>query len=93
MALLTCLAGADASATMKALVWDSGASGVVSQLDWLGTPEDARLAAPPVSWEDDPWARGGYAVFGPGFDAGGLVRLGGYVVEPLSWATLDEGVV
>jgi monoamine oxidase len=68
VALLTCLAGADASATMKALVWDSGASGVVGQLDWLGTPDAARLAAPPVSWEDDPWARGGYAVFGPGFD-------------------------
>ena len=44
-----------------------GDQGVVAQLSWLGRP--ARLQARAiVAWEEDPWARGGYAVFGPRFD-------------------------
>jgi monoamine oxidase len=45
-----------------------GAQGLVADLRWMGTPDVPRLAGPMVSWEDDPWARGGYAVFGPHFD-------------------------
>jgi monoamine oxidase len=68
VAMLTFLAGGDASARLKARVAADGAAGVMTDLRWLGTPDPPRLAAPAVSWEQDPWARGGYAVFGPGFD-------------------------
>jgi monoamine oxidase len=68
VAMLTFLAGASASAAMKATLATRGAAGIVEHLTWMGPASRARLAAPAVSWEDDPWARGGYAVFGPGFD-------------------------
>ena len=68
IAMLTLLAGGDASARLKARVTSDGVQGLAADLRWMGTPEVPRLAAPAVSWEDDPWSRGGYAVFGPGFD-------------------------
>jgi monoamine oxidase len=68
IAMLTFLAGGDASARLKARVTADGAQGLAADLRWMGTPEVPRLAAPAVSWEDDPWSGGGYAVFGPGFD-------------------------
>jgi monoamine oxidase len=68
VAMLTLLAGGDASARLRARVAADGAQGLMADLRWMGTPDRPRLAAPAVSWEHDPWSRGGYAVFGPRFD-------------------------
>jgi monoamine oxidase len=67
-AVLACLAGGSASAALRAIVDSRGANGVAGALRWLGTPPPATLLGPVVSWDRDPWARGGYAVFPPTFD-------------------------
>ncbi len=65
--ILTCLSGGRASNELQQILRDEGTAGVVKRLSWLGRP--ARLlASRTVTWETDPWAGGGYAVFGPGFD-------------------------
>lgn len=40
---------------------------LIERLSWLGPPARP-LAFRTITWEDDPWARGGYAFFDPGFD-------------------------
>jgi monoamine oxidase len=66
-ALLTCLAGGRASYEVREIIAQEGMAGVVRRLTWLGRP--ARLlASRVVVWDDDPWARGGYAYFDAGFD-------------------------
>ena len=65
--ILTFLAGGDASAELQELVRAGGIAGVVSRLGWLGRPANV-LASKMIRWEDDPWARGGYAYFDTGFD-------------------------
>jgi monoamine oxidase len=65
--VLTFLAGGAASRTLRARA-DRGPHAVLSDLCWLGlanAPVDAFHA---VTWEDDPFARGGYAYLDPGFD-------------------------
>ena len=65
--ILSCLAGGGASGALQAAVRRAGPDGIVQQLRWLGRPSrliDSRM----VTWERDPWAGGGYAVFGPDFD-------------------------
>jgi monoamine oxidase len=65
--ILTFLAGGRASAELQDIVAREGETGVVDRIQWLGKP--ARLlASRAIVWESDPWARGGYAVFDPGFD-------------------------
>jgi monoamine oxidase len=65
--ILTCLSGGRASNELQQIVRDEGTAGVVKRLSWLGRP--ARLiASRAITWDTDPWAGGGYAVFGPGFD-------------------------
>ena len=61
------LAGGGASAECRQLIAVEGAEGLVHRLRWLGTPS-ALQAMWHVSWEDDPLARGGYAVFTSDFD-------------------------
>jgi monoamine oxidase len=66
-ALLTLLAGGSASTALQSIL-KNGVAGITARLQWLGgrvreTPEFVR-----VSWEDEPWSRGGYAVFTPAFD-------------------------
>jgi monoamine oxidase len=65
--ILSFLAGGGASADLQSILRDEGATGVAKRLQWLGPPA-AVLASRSISWEDDPWARGGYAFFDPGFD-------------------------
>ena len=65
--ILSLLAGGRASRELQQIVRAEGAAGVVRRLAWLGTPAPL-LAAHVVSWESDPWARGGYAYFDPAFD-------------------------
>ena len=65
--ILSFLAGGRASAELQDILVREGERGVIARIGWLGTP--ARLiAAQSVVWDDDPWARGGYAYFDPGFD-------------------------
>jgi monoamine oxidase len=65
-ACLTLLAGGHASQELRALLEEGGPQRVVRRLAWLGDVEDARDFRS-ISWELDPYARGGYAVFGPDF--------------------------
>ena len=66
-AMLTLLAGGRSSAECREIIMREGPDGLVERLRWLGNPSP--LAAMwHTSWEDDPLARGGYAVFSPDFD-------------------------
>ncbi|HEX2056127.1 MAG TPA: FAD-dependent oxidoreductase, partial [Nitrospiraceae bacterium] len=47
-----------------------GAAGLLGRLDWLGARQATVLASRVVSWEQDPWVGGGYAVFDPTYDPG-----------------------
>jgi monoamine oxidase len=63
---LTLLAGGRASRALRDLLEEGGPQRVVRRLSWLGPAEEARDFRS-ISWELDPYARGGYAVFGPDF--------------------------
>jgi monoamine oxidase len=65
-ACLTLLCGGRASQEVRALLEDGGPQRVVRRLSWLGDVEEARDFRS-ITWELDPYARGGYAVFGAGF--------------------------
>lgn len=65
--ILMLLAGGGASAECQDILAREGTDGVMRRLHWLGAA--ARLTAMwQTAWEDDPLARGGYAVFTSGFD-------------------------
>jgi len=68
--ILALLAGGGASDETQSIVAKDGPSGLVNALDWLGSRNAELLASRQVVWEQDPWARGGYAFFDPGFDPG-----------------------
>ena len=66
-AIMTFLAGGRASEGLQEILRTEGERGVVRRIAWLGRP--ARLVASQVVvWDHDPWARGGYAYFDPGFN-------------------------
>ena len=65
--MLTLLAGGRASQEIRQIIGAEGIDGVTRRLAWLGTPSNV-LDWRVVAWEDDPWARGGYAYFDPSFD-------------------------
>ena len=65
--MLMLLAGGRASGQCREIVVREGPDGIVDRLRWLGRPSPLK-AMWHTSWEDDPFARGGYAVFSPGFD-------------------------
>ena len=64
--MLSLLAGGSASAATRELV-KTDASRLIAELRFFGIGRTRLLAFHSVSWEDDPWARGGYAVFDPSF--------------------------
>ena len=66
--ILTLLAGGSASMETRNLVAKRGTEGLVEALEWLGATRTEVLASRIVSWEDDPWAQGGYAFFNRGYD-------------------------
>ena len=57
-----------ASDATQAIVAKHGARGLTDALDWLGSKDSELLASRQVVWEQDPYARGGYAYFDSGFD-------------------------
>ena len=63
--ILSFLAGGGASDQLQALM-AGGVSGLVKRLEWLGRPTTP-IADRTITWEHDPWARGGYAFFDPAF--------------------------
>ena len=66
--ILSLLAGGGASDATQAIVAKHGARGLTDALDWLGSKDSELLASRQIVWEQDPYARGGYAYFDPGFD-------------------------
>lgn len=66
-AILSFLAGGGASRELQNILRTEGTDGVVARLRWLGRPSPV-VASRTITWEDDPWARGGYAAFDPAFD-------------------------
>jgi monoamine oxidase len=66
--ILTLLAGGGASDETQAIVAKEGPAGLANALDWLGSKDAELLASRQVVWEQDPWARGGYAYFDPSYD-------------------------
>jgi len=65
--ILSFVAGGRASKEMQDILAREGEPGVIRHIEWLGKPS-ALLASRTIVWDDDPWARGGYAYFDPGFD-------------------------
>jgi monoamine oxidase len=65
--ILSFLAGGKASSDLQAIVKADGLDGLKKRLKWLGTPSKI-LASKMITWENDPWARGGYAYFDPTYD-------------------------
>jgi monoamine oxidase len=61
------LAGGSASARLGALA-STGGSALLADLCWLRLAGAPIVATHRVTWEDDPFARGGYAYADPGFD-------------------------
>jgi monoamine oxidase len=66
--ILSLHAGGSASAATADLVARNGIAGLVEALDWLGAGAPDVAASHQFRWEDDAWARGGYAVFDTSYD-------------------------
>lgn len=66
--ILALLAGGSASDATQAIVAKHGPRGLVDALDWLGARDAELLTSRQIVWEQDPFARGGYAYFDPSFD-------------------------
>jgi monoamine oxidase len=66
--ILSLLAGGGASDATQAIVAKHGARGLADTLDWLGSLGGELIASRQFVWEQDPYARGGYAFFDPAFD-------------------------
>ena len=68
--ILSLLAGGRASGELQSILATEGIDGVARRLSWLASTGNV----PPVTgaavlvWDDDPWVKGGYAVFDPSFD-------------------------
>jgi len=61
--ILTLLAGGGASAATREMLAAEGPSRLVRELSWINLKRTALLAWASLSWEDEPWSRGGYAFF------------------------------
>jgi len=66
--ILTLLAGGAASDATQAMLAKDGAGALARALDWLGSKRAQLITSRHIVWEQDPWVRGGYAYFDPGFD-------------------------
>ena len=66
--ILALLAGGSASDAMQAIVAKEGTQGLAQALDWLGSKRAELGASRQIVWEQDPFARGGYAYFDPTYD-------------------------
>jgi monoamine oxidase len=67
-AILTVVAGGSAGTATAELIGRDGSAALARQLEWFGSNRAQLIAAHHTSWDQDLWARGGYAYFDPGFD-------------------------
>lgn len=67
-AMLTLLAGGNASASLREILAQEGAAGIKRRLRWLGGGPKETPTLHAVTWEEEPWSRGGYAYFSSRFD-------------------------
>jgi monoamine oxidase len=68
--ILCLMAGGSASGETRKLLSRGGEAALVRNLDWLGRAREHLMTMQPVTWEKNPWAQGGYAVFGPKYEPG-----------------------
>jgi monoamine oxidase len=61
--ILTLLAGGGASAETRSMLADGGADRIVRELSWLDLAKADLTGWTSLSWELEPWSRGGYAFF------------------------------
>jgi monoamine oxidase len=66
--ILSLLAGGGASDATQTLVAKDGPRGLVHSLEWLGSRGADLIGSKQIIWEQDPFARGGYAYFDPSYD-------------------------
>jgi monoamine oxidase len=66
--ILSMMAGGSASDATQAIVAKEGPRGLAQSLDWLGSQHAELLTSRQVIWEQDQYARGGYAYFDSAFD-------------------------
>ena len=66
--ILSLLAGGTASDATLAIVNKNGPGGLLQALDFMGAKDEQLLASHQTIWEHEPFSRGGYAYFDPGFD-------------------------
>jgi monoamine oxidase len=66
--ILALLAGGSASDATAEVIARDGVAGLARSLEWLGGRGQEVVAWRQFVWENDPWSRGGYAVFDPSFD-------------------------
>ena len=65
--VLTLLAGGGASAATRDMLADGGPMRLVAELTWLKLRRAQLIGWSTLSWEREPWSRGGYAYFDPAF--------------------------
>ena len=65
--ILTLLAGGRASIDIRRIIDAGGWPALLRALSWLG-PVSPLITARRLTWEDERWSGGGYAVFDPSFD-------------------------
>nr|MBA2485548.1 FAD-dependent oxidoreductase [Nitrospira sp.] len=68
MGILTLLAGGSASMATQASMTAGGVERTLSSLHWLGSTPRTLLNFKQITWENDPWAGGGYAAFTTTYD-------------------------
>jgi monoamine oxidase len=66
--ILAMVAGGSASREAKRRIATRDPGWLREELAWLAARRAQVLATHATTWEDDPWARGGYAVFHAGFN-------------------------
>jgi monoamine oxidase len=47
-----------------------GGKRIAAEITWIDLKKTSLLAWDSVTWEDDPWAKGGYAYFAPDYKPG-----------------------
>jgi monoamine oxidase len=65
--MLALLAGGGASAASQSILKNGGATELLARLRFFGVGRQRLTAYRSITWEDDPWSRGAYAVFDRSF--------------------------
>jgi monoamine oxidase len=66
--ILNLMSGGSASEAVRNVLAREGTEAMARSLDWLGARSAKLVASRQVVWDEDPWARGGYAFFDTTFD-------------------------